>query len=1029
MKKILLILALLFATVTARAEFPYATTTWGSTQPIQWYYLAFDRSPVGYIYAPTSVPPNYSEINVKNSYENTDAYKWCFVQMPSGRIALVNKAKMQYLNNGMFFTLDQQSFGLSYVVQGNNSNSFYICYDYLTSLNTTLIIYLNWDGYSLYPGASSTESMLLHAEAANVQSYSNPAGQISFSNLDVQDENCSFTCAYSGNESHTLKVYINGTLQQNASSYTIERTDEAQQVTVRAEVFFNGNIFPIRIEKTYEVPARPPFPYATTTWGSTEPIQWYFLTFNASSGGYLFPEEDDSGGFKVAVNIESGTDEFMWCFMKMPSGRIALVNLGVMQYMDNGLYFTLDGQSANLCYVEYNDDTSNFYIFYTDQSNVKRYLNWTPGQLYPVASSEPVRSLRAEHALEQSFSAATGQINFSDLDVQDENCSFTCAYSGNEAHSLKVYIDGTQVQNASPYTIERTDEARQVTVRAEVYFNDDIFPIYSEKTYEVPAQEIIITELAFTPYDVYTPNNVQTDSAENYLKLFDKDRSTKWCVDNSTGSWETIWVDFMSNEAFIPTGYTMTTGNDTQSWQGRNPKKWKIYAKAHENDEWTTIVDVTDGATAGLGTANTTDYSFNIDGVDTGYQYFRFEVSELCGKGGWQNNHYVFQLAELALTGEITTIPEPTPPFVPTPSLMSYPIHWYQLKINDKYVYYNPDATYKVSLTSTESTDDAYLWCFEELAPDSIVIYNKSEKKYMRMGNSVIWTPTASMINYAEAKDETGFYVYYYNGNTKYYHLEQPGYDVLAQTQREDLAQLFNAIEVLVEEDHGEIKDAMLIPTAAYTPNNANTNENEDYRKLFDKDKSSKWCVDNSTGSWETIWADFKSKVAFIPTSYTMTTASDTYSWQGRNPKKWKIYAKANETDEWTTIVDVTDGDAEGLGVNGMVDYSFPIDGLSTKYQFFRFEVSEVRGQGGWQNDHYVFQLAELFMRGYTLNAVPGDSNGDSRVDVNDVTTVINYILGKNPSPFNNGNADVNGDGDINVLDVTLIINIILGIS
>ena len=539
-----------------------------------------------------------------------------------------------------------------------------------------------------------------------------------------------------------------------------------------------------------------------------------------------------------------------------------------------------------------------------------------------------------------------------------------------------------------------------------------------------------VTELAFTPYDAYTPNNVQTDTAENYLKLFDKNKNTKWCVDNSTGSWETIWVDFKSNVPFIPMGYTMTTASDTYSWQGRNPKKWKIYAKAHENDDWTTIVDVTDGAATGLGTANTTDYNFTIDGVNTPYQYFRFEVSEVCGKGGWQNNHYVFQLAELELTGESTSIPEDPLPFVATPSLMSYPIHWYQLKINDKYVYYNPDATYKVSLTSTESTDDAYLWCFEELAPDSIVIYNKSKKEYIRMGNSLIWTPTASMINYAEAGDETGFYVYYYDGNTKCYHLEQPGYDVLAQTQRKDLAQLFNAVEVQVEEDHGEIKEARLIPTAAYTPNNANTNENEDYRKLFDIDKSSKWCVDNSTGSWETIWADFKSKEPFIPTSYTLTTASDTYSWQGRNPKKWKIYAKANETDDWTTIVDVTDGDAAGLGFNNMTNYSFPIDGLSKKYQYFRFEVSEVRGKGGWQNNHYVFQLAELFMSGYTLSTtVSGDANSDNKVDVNDVTAVINYILGKNPTPFNVNNANVNGDAKIDVLDMTLIINIILGIN
>ena len=58
----------------------------------------------------------------------------------------------------------------------------------------------------------------------------------------------------------------------------------------------------------------------------------------------------------------------------------------------------------------------------------------------------------------------------------------------------------------------------------------------------------------------------------------------------------------------------------------------------------------------------------------------------------------------------------------------------------------------------------------------------------------------------------------------------------------------------------------------------------------------------------------------------------------------------------------------------------------------------------------------------------PGDANGDDNVDVNDVTTVINYILGKNPTPFNYDNANVNGDTKVDVMDVTLIINMILGI-
>jgi hypothetical protein len=60
------------------------------------------------------------------------------------------------------------------------------------------------------------------------------------------------------------------------------------------------------------------------------------------------------------------------------------------------------------------------------------------------------------------------------------------------------------------------------------------------------------------------------------------------------------------------------------------------------------------------------------------------------------------------------------------------------------------------------------------------------------------------------------------------------------------------------------------------------------------------------------------------------------------------------------------------------------------------------------------------------VTVTPGDANADGKVDVNDVTTVINFILGKNPNPFNEANADVNGSGDVNVMDVTLIINIIL---
>ena len=55
-----------------------------------------------------------------------------------------------------------------------------------------------------------------------------------------------------------------------------------------------------------------------------------------------------------------------------------------------------------------------------------------------------------------------------------------------------------------------------------------------------------------------------------------------------------------------------------------------------------------------------------------------------------------------------------------------------------------------------------------------------------------------------------------------------------------------------------------------------------------------------------------------------------------------------------------------------------------------------------------------------------GDVNGDGKVNVSDVTALVNMILGVIPK--DEARADVNGDGKINVSDVTALINIILGV-
>ena len=59
--------------------------------------------------------------------------------------------------------------------------------------------------------------------------------------------------------------------------------------------------------------------------------------------------------------------------------------------------------------------------------------------------------------------------------------------------------------------------------------------------------------------------------------------------------------------------------------------------------------------------------------------------------------------------------------------------------------------------------------------------------------------------------------------------------------------------------------------------------------------------------------------------------------------------------------------------------------------------------------------------------ALPGDVNRDGRVNVSDITALINMILGITPMDANSYYADIDGNGSINVSDLTALVNIILG--
>ena len=71
----------------------------------------------------------------------------------------------------------------------------------------------------------------------------------------------------------------------------------------------------------------------------------------------------------------------------------------------------------------------------------------------------------------------------------------------------------------------------------------------------------------------------------------------------------------------------------------------------------------------------------------------------------------------------------------------------------------------------------------------------------------------------------------------------------------------------------------------------------------------------------------------------------------------------------------------------------------------------------GWKNFLKIEEIGKLV----------GDVNGDDIVNIVDVITTVNYILGNGEDTFDETVADMNDDGNVNIVDVTLIVNAILG--
>ena len=152
----------------------------------------------------------------------------------------------------------------------------------------------------------------------------------------------------------------------------------------------------------------------------------------------------------------------------------------------------------------------------------------------------------------------------------------------------------------------------------------------------VASKGFIIKSTTHTGY-TYDNGSAYSDATSN---LVDGNTSSKWCSNPGHKTDGIYFCEFHTASAVQVDGYTLTTGNDNETWGGRNPKDWVLKAKVNAGDAWTTIATVSNEST--MEDKNCKAYDFSVD-TPGKYQYFRIEISSTRGGDG------TMQLCEMQL--------------------------------------------------------------------------------------------------------------------------------------------------------------------------------------------------------------------------------------------------------------------------------------------------------------------------------------------------------------------------------------------
>jgi len=115
-------------------------------------------------------------------------------------------------------------------------------------------------------------------------------------------------------------------------------------------------------------------------------------------------------------------------------------------------------------------------------------------------------------------------------------------------------------------------------------------------------------------------------------------------------------------------------------------------------------------------------------------------------------------------------------------------------------------------------------------------------------------------------------------------------------------------------------------------------------------------------------------------------------------------------------IDDDTEHKVTGKGITGENVFSIDVSALDSGTHTFNFKAKDLLDQWG-----------DVFVDSFEISALLGDVNGDGKVDIVDVTLLVNHLLGgEAPADFNATAADIDGSEGVDANDLNALINIVL---